>query len=239
MLSAQLCQVHRFSNICEPTVLTALPVSYGFCGVGAANRQFHSTKQVHGTRIVPASSKTHWKNDKLHPLADGLYTASDQIIAVKTADCLPILIAHRKGFLVMALHAGWKGLASGIIQKAMDFLVTEHSILISELFVLIGPGISQAHFEVGPDVVCAFFGLSKIFDVSDKKLLVQASQKDHVYFNLPDAAALCLLRQGVHHEHISVMNSCTYKYSSMWHSFRREKKTLRHLNYTWINKLSA
>ena len=80
--------------------------------------------------------------------ADASYTFKKNIIcAVRTADCMPILVTNEEGSLVSAIHAGWRGLSTGVIEKTIKKLNP-----IENLIVWIGPHISQKHFEVGPDV---------------------------------------------------------------------------------------
>ncbi|MGI9329549.1 MAG: peptidoglycan editing factor PgeF [Gammaproteobacteria bacterium] len=107
-------------------------------------------EQVHGTRIVPAG---HFRQP---PTADGV--TADQpglVCVVLTADCLPVLLCDRAGTRVAAVHAGWRGLAQGILEVAVaDF--GRAGIPGSELLAWLGPAIGAAAYEVGPEVRAAF-----------------------------------------------------------------------------------
>ena len=104
-------------------------------------------EQVHGTDVVCASS------NGLEQKADASWTASVSLpCAVLTADCLPVLFCDRKGTTVAAAHAGWKGLAAGVLEAVIDAM----DVSPAELMVWLGPAISQKHFEVGPEVRNAF-----------------------------------------------------------------------------------
>jgi YfiH family protein len=104
-------------------------------------------KQVHGTRVVDAGLALR------HPQADA--STSDQpgqVLALTTADCIPVLICDRRGRRVAAAHAGWRGLAAGVLESTVAALELEPS----ELLAWLGPGIGPGAFEVGPEVREAF-----------------------------------------------------------------------------------
>ena len=104
-------------------------------------------EQVHGTHAVAAQDAVLAQN------ADAVYSRQPlQVCAVRTADCLPVLVCNRKGNEVAAIHAGWRGLAAGVIESTLDALHSGRD----ELMVWLGPAISQQHFEVGPEVRDAF-----------------------------------------------------------------------------------
>jgi YfiH family protein len=104
-------------------------------------------KQVHGTVVIDAAKATPDTE------ADGAVTrAAGSVCAVLTADCLPVLLSDRTGTTVGIAHAGWRGLAGGIIEsvaRAMD-------VSPRDLFAYIGPGIGPRNYEVGEDVREAF-----------------------------------------------------------------------------------
>ncbi len=107
-------------------------------------------RQVHGTRVV------HLESDDFEdgpPEADAVvaHHVSDMCV-VRTADCLPVLLCSRGGDEIAAIHAGWRGLSAGIVEKTVGRMRTVPSSLIAWL----GPAISQANFEVGDEVRDAF-----------------------------------------------------------------------------------
>ena len=104
-------------------------------------------KQVHGVAVVDAAQ------DGTEPEADGAFvTQPGAVCAVLTADCLPVLLCNRAGTKVAALHAGWRGLAGGVIEAGVEAL----SVPGSELLAWFGPAIGPEAFEVGPEVRMAF-----------------------------------------------------------------------------------
>jgi polyphenol oxidase len=99
--------------------------------------------QVHGTAVVPARSFDQ------SPAADASFAiGSSDVCAVMTADCLPVLLCDRAGTRVAAAHAGWRGLANGVLQATIDTLNCDPA----ELLAWLGPAIEQDAFEVGSEV---------------------------------------------------------------------------------------
>jgi hypothetical protein len=107
-------------------------------------------KQVHGTRAVVLGSNDFAAGD---PEADAVIGhRPGDICAVRTADCLPVLLCSRDGAEIAAVHAGWRGLAAGIIDATVARMTTE----VHELIAWLGPAIAMPAFEVGAEVREAF-----------------------------------------------------------------------------------
>lgn len=103
--------------------------------------------QVHSNKVITIDRV------KIDTQADASVTRlPDTVCAVMTADCLPILICNRSGTLVAAIHAGWRGLASGIIENTLDTMTASPS----DLMAWLGPAIGPDVFEVSADVVDTF-----------------------------------------------------------------------------------
>jgi len=103
--------------------------------------------QVHGNRVVNAGQV------KAPVEADGAISrTANTVCAVMVADCLPVLLADRAGTVVGAAHAGWRGLAAGVIEST----VRSMAVPPSELIAWLGPAIGPSAFEVGADVRDAF-----------------------------------------------------------------------------------
>lgn len=104
-------------------------------------------RQVHGTRVIHAAE---WRPGIE---ADGIWTdRPEEVLAILTADCLPILLADRDGHCVAAIHAGWRGLAAGIVEAALDVLPSSRE----RLHAWIGPAIRARAYEVEAAVFNAF-----------------------------------------------------------------------------------
>jgi hypothetical protein len=100
-------------------------------------------QQVHGTQVVDAASASGT------PQADAAWACNPGVVcAVLTADCLPLLLCDRAGECVAAVHAGWRGLAAGVIEQAVETL-QRRSV---DLLAWLGPAISPAAYRVGEEV---------------------------------------------------------------------------------------
>lgn len=109
-------------------------------------------RRVHGVTVVEA-------NPNLTAEADGSWTSTRSIACTSmTADCLPALFCNRAGTRVAATHAGWRGLAAGVLEAAFESLDVEPG----EVLVWLGPAIGPQAFEVGPEVREAFMQQSPI-----------------------------------------------------------------------------
>ncbi|MGA8278853.1 MAG: peptidoglycan editing factor PgeF [Rhodanobacteraceae bacterium] len=118
-------------------------------GLPSAPRWLH---QVHG-RTVVQQHVTNPAYDKREPEADAAIARADGIVlAVLTADCLPLLICAEDGSEIAAIHAGWRGLAAGVIEATLNRLHTPREQLLAWL----GPAIAAASYEVGDEVRAAF-----------------------------------------------------------------------------------
>lgn len=165
--------------------------------------QFHDVKQVHGTEIVSIETTPCE--------ADGLVVSWDDFskpLAIKTADCMPIVIEGEKG--AVFLHAGWRGLANGILLKPEIHMIHPQRALI-------GPSIHVCCFEVSPDFRDNF-PASPNFRVLNDKL----------YFNLQEEAK-DQLKNSYPNLLIQVAPICTCC-NENFHSYRRNKPDARNWN---------
>lgn len=166
-------------------------------------------KQVHGTRVVNLDSTDF---DDGPPEADAViaHRTSDMCV-VQTADCLPVLLCGVDGREIAAIHAGWRGLSAGIIEKTVARMRTVPSNLIAWL----GPGISQANFEVGDEVREAFLADGPAADAAFERNARGRWQAD-----LYKLARQHLGRTGV----FDVFGGgwCTYADAKHFHSYRRD-----------------
>lgn len=106
--------------------------------------------QVHGNQIHFVSKAGNWEGDGLLTDCKGL------LLRVAIADCFPILLHDPVRGIVGALHAGWRGVVSGILPKALDLMQTQYGCKTTDVRLAIGPGISGAKFQVGTEVVEQF-----------------------------------------------------------------------------------
>lgn len=186
--------------------------------------QTHSTHVWHSDRAPQPSE------------ADGCYTAQPgRICAVLTADCLPILFTTRRGDEVAAVHAGWRGLAAGILPSAIACFRAP----ATELQVYLGPAISQAYFEVGADVLTAFeaAAASRAFLEPVAASFCAGASPGKYQADLFRLARSELLALGVHS--VAGGQHCTYAQPSDFFSFRRDGQTGRFASLIWIEPLAC
>ena len=173
--------------------------------------------QIHGTQIIQADTASGV------PDADASYTRTPHTVcAVLTADCLPVLFCARDGSVIAAAHAGWRGLAAGVLEATLDAMQVPPDELIVWLGAAIGPGA----FEVGPEVRDTF--------ISSHPQSV-AAFKSHQQKWLADIYALARLRLnacGV--RTIYGGGLCTYTDAARFYSYRRDGTTGRMATLIWL-----
>jgi YfiH family protein len=175
-------------------------------------------RQVHGAGVVDIDATSG------EPSADAAMTRMrGQVCAVLTADCLPLLLCNRAGTAVAAVHAGWRGLAAGVVQASVTALACETGSLIAWL----GPAIGPQAFEVGRDVFTAFTRASPEYAAA----FTACGQR--WYADLYELARLALKSVGV----ASIWGGqyCTYTQADTFFSHRRDGVTGRMASVIWLD----
>ena len=199
--------------------------------VNTTEQQWQWLEQTHSTDIVILD------NVQPQPLAaDAALTSKANIVcAVLTADCLPILLCDAQGTRVAAIHAGWRGLANGIISNSINaFCNSSPAIKSQQIYAWLGPAIGPNHFEVGPDVKEAFIHAN----TAPSELYEQAFiKKPHnkYWADIYQLATIALNACGVHH--IYGGGFCTVEASDRFYSYRREAKTGRMASYIYLDMI--
>jgi polyphenol oxidase len=175
-------------------------------------------KQVHTTHIAETASACGV------PEADAsIARQPHQVCVVLTADCLPVLLCDRAGSVVAAVHAGWRGLAAGVIEQT----TANMNIAPENLLAWLGPAIGPDAFEVGDEVRAAF--------------LAQNLAATHAFHparpgkwlaDLYHLARLRLAGQGI--QQVYGGNFCTYRDSQRFFSYRRDQTTGRMASLVWL-----
>ena len=158
--------------------------------------------------------------------ADASFTRRPgRVCAILTADCMPVLLASDSGAGVAAAHAGWRGLAAGVIEATVRALALPPQSLLAWL----GPGIGPAHFEIGAEV---------------REELLRADPQAEAAFErnargryMADLAALArrrLERLGI--ARIYGGDACTYAAPEEYFSYRRDGRTGRQATLIWLEK---
>lgn len=180
--------------------------------------------QVHGTRVLELPHEAHGDS----PEADAVMTTEPGVVcAVMTADCLPVLLADRAGRIVGAAHAGWRGLADGVLEALVGNMSSRVGGQSNDLLAWIGPAIGPDAFEVGDDVLKAFVALNP-----ENQAYFKVGAAGKWLANLPALAAAKLRAMGVND--ITQSGCCTYTQADHFYSFRRDQVTGRMASMIWI-----
>jgi YfiH family protein len=181
-------------------------------------------RQVHGSAVLRLQADAQ---DAVLPPADAAWTDVPGLACtVRVADCLPVLLCRRDGAAVAAAHAGWRGLAAGVIPATVAALCEGSGCAPADLLAWIGPGIGPQRFEVGADVLQAF-GAQAAPETGDPAF-AWAPRPDGTPRWRADLAALArrsLARCGV--ADVTVHGGCTATDASAFFSFRRDGPTGR------------
>lgn len=165
--------------------------------------------------------------------ADALWTTEPDIaLAVMTADCLPVLMSDKNGTVIAAVHAGWRGLASGIIEQQIQQICENTEVSVGDIVCWLGPCIQQAAFQVGEDVREAFIAAapSKQKAATALAFTLDVSEGVETIKYLADLPTLAMLRlqwAGVQTDSISLSQHCTFAEASHFYSYRRDGQTGR------------
>ena len=139
------------------------------------------------------------------------------MIAIRVADCVPILLAADDGRLVAAVHAGWRGVVAKVVTETVKHMRTRFGATPDRLVAAIGPCIGEPAFEVGREVVEAF---EHLFG-ADAPARMLPDGKGRV--DLRAAVKLQLLRCGLPSDRIDVTDRCTFRDADEFFSHRRER----------------
>jgi len=178
-------------------------------------------RQVHGVAVHDADGS----RSSQAPEADAAVTTRrDQVLAVLTADCLPVVIADDASHALCVAHAGWRGLAAGVLETAV-MAVRERAGPDASLQAWLGPAIGPSAFEVGEDVREAFPDMPQAF-------VRHVSTPGKWWCDLPRLAQMRLERAGV----VTILQSglCTVS-DDRFFSYRRDGVTGRFATLAWLD----
>jgi len=180
-------------------------------------------KQVHGTHVVNAAAYA-----KKVPEADAAYMQEGgAVCAVLVADCMPVLLASTCARIVAVAHAGWRGLAGGIIQNVVSAMRAR--VPNSEFIAYLGPAIGPNVFEVGQEVLDAMLTKLPNARAAFKPSAIQGKYLADLY---------ALGRMALHAVGVSQVYGggyCTYSESDRFYSYRRAPITGRQAALIWLN----
>lgn len=197
--------VHAFCHHGRPDDLRT-------CALVAPRRTLRVARQVHGRAVALARD---W-DDSGPPDADAVISRDPAMACgIRTADCAPVLVACLRSGAVAAIHAGWRGIACGVIGAAVDAMARDLGAVPSQMLAAIGPCARACHYEIGEDVASAMAGCG--CDAA----VVRRPGGARPYLDMAQAAALQLAHAGVPHEGVDANFPCSIE--SPWcPSHRRE-----------------
>lgn len=177
--------------------------------------------QVHGTIAVDAASVAH------APQADAsIATQRGIVCAIMTADCLPVLFADAAGRVVGAAHAGWRGLAGGVLENTIAQMSKAGA---EEMHAWLGPAIGPEQFEVGDDVLQAFVAK----DAAAMHAFRPIPGRPGKYLaDIYQLARQILAKSGV--RHVTGGDFCTVTDAERFYSYRRDGFTGRMAALIWL-----
>jgi hypothetical protein len=177
-------------------------LSHGFGTRNSAPPEVATVRQIHSDICVTAGGRTGVLGE-----ADALLeNTPGHLVAVKTADCIPILLVDEERRTVAAVHAGWRGTVSRIVQKAVGRMRAEFGTLPEAVHAAIGPGIGKCCYEVGSEVAAQFGEIGVC------------------HIDLTEANRRQLIEAGVGESRIYAAGLCTRCGVEDFHSFRRDKE---------------
>jgi len=180
--------------------------------LGVERENLLSVHQTHS--IVVKTVTKGWASDAV-PKADAMVTDQPGIgLAILTADCAPVLFADETRAVVGAAHAGWKGALGGVLEATLDAMVALGARR-NNITATIGPCISQAAYEVGPEFVETFIAK----DPTYAAYFIPSARDEHRQFDLTTFTGDRLAAQGL--AGVDTLKHCTYADATLFFSYRR------------------
>lgn len=181
----------------------------------------HWLRQVHGVDVVHAQGPA----PQQAPSADAAVTDSKgTVLAVLTADCLPVVFASGDGRHIGIAHAGWKGLAAGVLEHTVRAL----PVPAEELRVWLGPAAGPRAYEVGSEVYDAFMHVDHA-----AQMAFCSTRPGYWLIDMYALARSRLQQCGVLPQHITAVSRCTITEERYFYSFRRDGVTGRMATLVW------
>ena len=180
-------------------------------------------RQEHGAAVASIDL------DGAIAVADAAVSLSPgRVCVVSIADCLPVLLASRKTRAVGAAHAGWRGMAAGVIQNTAALMRARLGDADAELIAYLGPAIGPARFEVGAEVLAAMR-----VRLPQAELAFSSGTAGKYYADLFALARQALAQVGV--DQVFGGGDCTFSDPVRFYSYRRDRVTGRHAALIWID----
>jgi hypothetical protein len=184
--------------------------------------------QVHGREVVTIRRAA--RLPERPPDADALVSNDPRLaIAVRAADCVPLLLADRETGTVAAVHAGWRGTAAGVAGAAVEAMSRDFGVHPQHLVAAIGPSIGACCYEVGSELVDAFAAaghprhlIGRWFSIGDEGLGIGDWAKGTLYLDVAGGNRDQLMLAGLREENIHDCRLCTAMHIDVLTSYRAE-----------------
>jgi len=189
-------------------------------------------KQVHSSIVSTPDQRRHIHQQDI--VADAIVSSKpNEVLAIMTADCLPVLFCTSDGSVVGAAHAGWRGLCSGVLEKTVnEMLALSPHLKSQDILAYMGPAIGPSSYEVGDDVFQAFQESS--IKVSENDFVAIPNKQGKYLANLYSLARTRLVAAGMYS--ISGGQMCTHLDRQHFFSYRRDGITGRFASFIWISE---
>jgi hypothetical protein len=191
---------------------------------GEAPRIVLAARQVHGADVLspadPAWTTLDWQSgaERL-PAADALVSASaDVVLTIRTADCVPILLVAPAARAVAAVHAGWRGLLAGVVERGVAALADGYGARPDEIQAAVGPAICGDCYEFGAKHHREF--VARYGAEAERAWRPGATGRGHL--DVRRLAILALTRAGLEDAAVRVVGPCTAEHPDVLHSYRRD-----------------
>ena len=187
--------------------------------IGAEGAQIITARQTHSTERVLIESPDESRGPQ--PECDAMITRlAGVLLAVQTADCLPVLIGDTKTGTMAAIHAGWRGTAGRITERTIADMMLLHGVNIRDCIAALGPAACASCYEVGDDVIERY---KKEFGYW-RQLLVNFKENGKAHLDIRAANVQQLRFCGFTEDRIHVTDYCTMHHNDLFFSYRKEGK---------------
>ena len=200
--------------------------------IGAEHARIITARQTHSTERFTLESKEQARGPQ--PDCDALITRmTDVLLAVQTADCLPVLVGDTKTGTMAGIHAGWRGTAGRITERTVADMMLIHGVSARDCIAALGPAACAQCYEVGEDVISRY---KKEFGYW-RNLLVNFNDDGKAHLDIREANVQQLRFCGFSDDRIHVADYCTMHQNELFFSYRREGKGVGRLSI--IGKISS
>jgi polyphenol oxidase len=188
--------------------------------VGLERRWRVQVTQVHGAEVYIPDRPRRLRDT---PAADAMVSdITGAMLTVRTADCVPLLLASRDGRTVAAVHAGWRGILAGVVAGAVGAMQQRFDVSAGRMLAAIGPAIGVERYEVGEEVAAQF-------ESGGWRHTVHRAGYDRPHIDLSAAVRMQLQATGLRDEAIDSCTCCTHRDAAEFFSYRRDRARTGHM----------